>query len=154
MFDLLTYVFVTACALPTLTRGASLPSRSLAAPKAIYYMINEGPNAIASIPVAKDGTLTTPISTTLTGGQSGAQIDAKTGGLASPDALGSAGSLQVIGQVWQPTILCSSSSRFGIRNSYMCCFQNLTLKPRIFLPSIPVRIQSQCSALIDAMPRS
>ena len=63
-------------------------------------MLNDGPNAIAAIPVARDGTLITPVSTTLTDGQSGAQINPETGALASPDALGSAGSVKIVGQVW------------------------------------------------------
>ena len=102
MVYLYTAAFTAALLFPSIIQGAMIPL-SGTAPKAIYYMTNDAlnaaPNSIIAIPVAGDGTLDGPVSTTLTGGLSGARINPNTGALESPDALASAGSVQVVGQV-------------------------------------------------------
>lgn len=100
MASLFTIAVLAAFAFPVLIHGAAVPrSHSLSTPKAIYFMTNHGPNAIVAIPVAQNGTLVTPVTTTLTGGNGGANINPATGGPSSPDALANAGAVQVVGQV-------------------------------------------------------
>lgn len=95
-------ISVFAFAFLAFTEGAALPRRddnNLAAPRALYYMTNINPNAIVAIPVARNGSLLTPFTSTLTGGSPGADTDAATGGPDSPDALASSGSVAVANQV-------------------------------------------------------
>lgn len=67
-------------------------------PKAIYFLTNEAQNAVVSLPVGCDGTLSGG-SVTGTGGKGSNAIDMITSLPAAPDALGSQAALTVSGQV-------------------------------------------------------
>ena len=108
-------ISIFAFALLALAEGAALPRRDdsyLAAPRALYYMTNINPNSIVAIPVARNGSLLTPFTSTLTGGSPGADTNAATGGPDSPDALASAGSVAVVDRVCQERKKISSKAAY------------------------------------------
>jgi hypothetical protein len=67
-------------------------------PKAIYFLTNNAQNAVVTLPIECDGTLSHG-SVTATGGKGANSIDMNTNLPAAPDALNSQSSLTISGQV-------------------------------------------------------
>jgi hypothetical protein len=65
--------------------------------KAVYFMTNLASNSIVALPV-EDGSVSAG-TTISTGGAGGSSVSAMTGAPNGPDALGSQGSVQVVGNV-------------------------------------------------------
>jgi hypothetical protein len=72
--------------------------RGMQKAKAVYFMTNLASNSIVALPVADDGSVSAG-TTTSTGGAGGNLVDAMKGTPNGPDALGSQGSVQVVGNV-------------------------------------------------------
>lgn len=68
--------------------------------RAVYFMTNLASNAIVALPVGQDGTVSAGTMTS-TGGAGGNLVDPTKGTPNGPDALGSQGSVQVVGDVCQ-----------------------------------------------------
>lgn len=77
--------------------------------KAVYFLTNEEQNAVAAVPISKDGTLSGG-TTMCTGGKGSNSIDGTTNEPAQPDPLVSQSSLSLAGNVCSPPILSKDSS--------------------------------------------
>jgi hypothetical protein len=88
----------------------------------LYFMTNEAANAVVSLPIAQDGSLST-WKMVATGGVGGSLVSPTNGSPDGPDALGSQGSVQVADNVSIPR---DSSPSCIVDKSY-----------RWSLPSIP-----------------
>lgn len=83
---------------PMSIRAIPLSERTCSTSKAIYFITNDGNNAVAAVPIGDDGTLSGG-TVTETCGKGANSIDGTTNQPAAPDALLSQSAVSVAGQV-------------------------------------------------------
>lgn len=88
----------------TLATAAPSGQRYRATGRAIYFLTNDANNAVVSIPIAADGTLSEG-TVTVTGGAGSNAINGANNMPAAPDALVAQSSLTIAGNVSPPSLI-------------------------------------------------